>query len=89
MRTEFLVLCSLSRPRTVPGTHSVHKDICLLSGVLKPSDWMRTHREHGTQRRCDLAPSPEDLRPSDDEEEQEEGGKGGGDAEPKGQLFLY
>ena len=37
MRTEFLVLCSLSRPRTVPGTHSVHKDICLLSGVLKPS----------------------------------------------------
>ena len=50
---------------------------------------MRTHTEHGTQRRCDLAPSPEDLRPSDDEEEQEEGGKGGGDAEPKGQLFLY
>lgn len=50
---------------------------------------MRTHTEHGTQRRCDLAPSPEDLRPSDDEKEQEEGGKGGGDAEPKGQLFLY
>ena len=46
-------------------------------------------KRHGTQRKCDLAPSPEDLRPSDDEEEQEEGGKGRGDAEPKGQLFLY
>lgn len=56
---------------------------------VESSDWMRTHTEHGTQRRCDLAPSPEDLRPSDDEKEQEEGGKGGGDAEPKGQLFLY
>ena len=49
---------------------------------------MRTHTEHGTQRRCDLALSPEDLRASDNEE-QEEGRKGGGDAEPQGQLFLY
>ena len=73
----------------MPGTHSVHKDVCLLSGVLKPSDWMRTHTEHGTQRRCDLALSPEVLRASDNGEEQEEGGKGGGDAEPQGQLFLY
>ena len=36
---------------------------------------MRTHTDHGTQRRCDLAPSPEDLRPSDDGEEEKEGGE--------------
>lgn len=44
-----------------------------------------THTEHGTQRRCDLALSPEVLRASDNGEEQEGGRKREeGDAEPQG-----